>query len=157
MRHVVGVGDMKIGRAGDILVTHGLGSCLGLMVYDPVVKVGGMLHAMLPLASINPQKAESNPFMFVDTGVTLLFKKIYALGGEKNRMVVKAVGCGQTAYKNELFKIGERNYTILRKFLWKNSILLEAEDIGGTISRTVFFEISSGRTVIASHGNEKLV
>jgi len=157
MRHVVGVGDMKIGRAGDMLVTHGLGSCLGLMIYDPVVKVGGMLHAMLPLSSINPQKAESNPFMFVDTGVPLLFKEIITLGGEKNRMVVKAVGCSQPADKNELFKIGERNYTILRKLLWKNGILLEAEDIGGTISRTVFFEISSGRTVIASSGNERLL
>ena len=157
MRHVVGVGDMKIGRAGDMLVTHGLGSCLGLMIYDPVVKVGGMLHAMLPLSSINPQKAESNPFMFVDTGVPLLFKEIITLGGEKNRMVVKAVGCSQPADKNELFKIGERNYTILRKLLWKNGILLEAEDIGGTISRTVFFEISSGRTVIASTGNERLL
>ena len=157
MRHVVGVGDMKIGKAGDILVTHGLGSCLGLMIYDPVVKVGGMLHAMLPLSSINPQKAESNPFMFVDTGVPLLFQETYALGGEKNRMVVKAVGCSQPADKNELFKIGERNYTILRKLLWKNSILLEAEDIGGTISRTVFFEISSGRTVIAFNGSERLL
>jgi chemotaxis protein CheD len=157
MRHVVGVGDMKIGRAGDILVTHGLGSCLGLMIYDPVVKVGGMLHAMLPLSSINSQKAENNPFMFVDTGVPLLFKEMYILGGEKNRMVVKAVGCSQPSDKNELFKIGERNYTILRKLLWKNSILLQAEDIGGTISRTVFFEISSGRTVIASNGNERLL
>jgi chemotaxis protein CheD len=116
-----------------------------------------MLHAMLPLSSINPQKAESNPFMFVDTGVPLLFKEIFTLGGEKNRMVVKAVGCSQPADKNELFKIGERNYTILRKLLWKNSILLAAEDIGGTISRTVFFEISSGRTVIASTGNERLL
>ncbi|WAC07073.1 MAG: chemotaxis protein CheD [Thermodesulfobacteriota bacterium] len=148
---------MKIGRAGDILVTHGLGSCLGLMLYDPVVKVGGMLHAMLPLSSVNPQKAESNPFMFVDTGVRLLFKEMYAFGGEKNRMKVKAVGCSQPADKNELFRIGERNYTILRKLLWKNSVLLEAEDIGGTISRTVFFEISSGRTVIVSAGNERLL
>jgi CheD, stimulates methylation of MCP proteins len=131
---------MKIGRAGDILVTHGLGSCLGLMLYDPVVKVGGMLHAMLPLSSVNPQKAESNPFMFVDTGVRLLFKEMYAFGGEKNRMKVKAVGCSQPADKNELFRIGERNYTILRKLLWKNSVLLEAEDIGGTISRTVFLK-----------------
>jgi chemotaxis protein CheD len=157
MRHVVGVGDMKIGRAGDMLVTHGLGSCLGLMLYDPVVKVGGMLHAMLPLSSINTQKAQSNPFMFVDTGVPRLFKEMYTLGGEKNRMVLKAVGCSQPADKNELFKIGERNYTVLRKLLWKNSILLDAEDIGGTISRTVFFEISSGRTVIASNGNEWLL
>lgn len=157
MRHVVGVGDMKIGKEGDILVTHGLGSCLGLIVYDPVVKIGGMLHAMLPLSSINPQKAEVNPYMFVDTGVPKLFKEIYSLGVQKNRLLVKAAGCSQSVDKNEMFKIGERNYTVLRKLLWKNNILLEAEDIGGTISRTVFFEITNSRMVIASNGNETLL
>jgi len=148
---------MKIGKEGDILVTHGLGSCLGLIVYDPVVKIGGMLHAMLPLSSINPQKAEVNPYMFVDTGVPKLFKEIYSLGVQKNRLLVKAAGCSQSVDKNEMFKIGERNYTVLRKLLWKNNILLEAEDIGGTISRTVFFEITNSRMVIASNGNETLL
>ena len=67
MRHVVAVGDMKIGRDADLIVTHALGSCLGLVVYDPVAKVGGPLHAMLPLSTNNPPKAEAYPYMFVDT------------------------------------------------------------------------------------------
>jgi chemotaxis protein CheD len=154
MRHIVGVGDMKLGKEGDLLVTHALGSCLGLMVYDPVVKVGGMLHAMLPLSSINPQKAESNPFMFVDTGVPYMFNEIYSMGGQKNRLIVKAAGCGQPLGKNEMFKIGERNYTVLRKILWKNNVLLGSENVGGTMSRTVYLEINSGRIVISSNGKE---
>ena len=56
MRHVIVVGDMKTGRRGDLLITHALGSCLGLMVFDPVAQVGGLLHAMLPLSKVNPEK-----------------------------------------------------------------------------------------------------
>lgn len=154
MRYVVGVGDMKVGQKGDIIVTHALGSCLGLMLYDPVVKVGGMLHAMLPLSKINKEKAQANPFMFVDTGVPELFKAIYDMGGQKARLIVKAAGCGAPLGNNEMFKIGERNHTVLKKLLWKNSILLEAEDVEGSFSRTVHFNVSTGQVIISSNGAE---
>ncbi|MFZ3046447.1 MAG: chemotaxis protein CheD [Desulfatirhabdiaceae bacterium] len=152
MNHVVTVGDMKIGGRGDTLVTHALGSCLGLMVYDPAVQVGGLLHAMLPLSKINAQKAAQNPYMFVDTGVPEMFSQLYEIGGRKERMVIKAAGCGQPLGNSEMFKIGERNYTILKKLLWKNNILLEAEAVGGVISRTVYFDLSTGQVVISSKG-----
>lgn len=84
MRHVVVVSDMKTGKAGDFLITHALGSCLGLAVYDPQAKVGGLLHAMLPLSKINKDKARANPYMFVDTGVPVLFKTLYNMGA-RNR------------------------------------------------------------------------
>jgi chemotaxis protein CheD len=154
MKYIIGVGDMKVGKEGDLLVTHALGSCLGLMVYDPLQRVGGMLHAMLPLSKINPQKAENNPYMFVDVGVPELFREVYSLGGQKARLVVKAAGCGQPLGKNEMFRIGERNYTVLKKLLWKNNILLESEDVGGTKSRTVHFDLLTGRTIISSGGEE---
>ena len=148
MKQIVAVGDMKVGKDGDVLVTHALGSCLGLIVYDPVARVGGLLHAMLPLSRINPQKAESHPYMFVDRGVPLLFKTLYQMGGQKPRLIGKAAGCGSPLGKNAMFKIGERNYTVLKKLLWKNSILLEAEDVGGTDSRTVHMDIATGRAII---------
>ncbi len=152
MKYVVFVGDMKVGTHEDLLVTHALGSCLGLMVHDPVRKVGGLLHAMLPLSSINPAKARANPFMFVDTGVPLLFKTIYGMGGQKQRLVVKAAGCGRPLGNDEMFKIGERNYTVLKKLLWKNNVLLESQEVGGTASRTVHFDVSTGRVSITSGG-----
>jgi len=150
----VGVADMKIGKEGDQLVTHALGSCLGLMVYDPVIRIGGLLHAMLPLAKINEEKARTNPYMFVDVGVPELFHQLYDLGGQKNRLIVKAAGCGKPLGDNEAFRIGERNFTVLKKLLWKNNILLESEDVGGTFSRTVFFDLLTGRTTIRSNGQE---
>ena len=157
MRQIVQVGDMTVGVKGDEIVTYALGSCLGLMVYDPVVHVGGMLHAMLPLSKINPEKAATNPYMFVDKGVPILFKEVYGLGGQKERLIVKAAGCGSPMGKNEMFKIGERNYTVLKKLLWKNGILLKAEEVGGDISRTVHFEISTGRITIKSGRQERLL
>jgi chemotaxis protein CheD len=155
MNHTVMVGDMKIGVDGDMVVTHALGSCLGLVVFDPAVKVGGLLHAMLPLSNINPEKARANPAMFVDTGVPLLFNALYEKGAVKSRLVVKAAGCGNPMGKNEVFKIGERNYTVLKKLLWKNNILLEAEDVGGMVSRTIHFDVSSGQVVLSSGGVKK--
>ena len=152
MNHTVMVGDMKLGVDGDMVVTHALGSCLGLVVFDPAVKVGGLLHAMLPLSNINPEKARANPAMFVDTGVPLLFNALYEKGAVKSRLVVKAAGCGNPMGKNEVFKIGERNYTVLKKLLWKNNILLEAEDVGGMVSRTIHFDVSSGQVVLSSGG-----
>ena len=155
MRHTIVVGDMKTGEKDDILVTYALGSCLGLMVYDPQEKIGGLLHAMLPLSKINRDKAQANPYMFVDTGVPTLFKTLYERGAKKSRLIVKAAGCGNPMGRNEMFKIGERNYTVLKKLLWKNNVLLEAEDIGGTKSRTVKFNISSGETIISSGGQKE--
>jgi len=155
MRYLVEVGDLKLGRDGDELVTYALGSCLGLVVHDPVAKVGGLLHAMLPLSSINPEKAKSNPFMFVDTGVPELFLRLYEMGGQKGRMLVKAAGCANPMGKDQMFKIGERNYVVLKKLLWKNGVLLKAEDIGGSLSRTLHFNVASGQIVISSNGEKR--
>jgi chemotaxis protein CheD len=107
---------------------------------------------MLPLYSINPEKARRNPNMFVDTGVPLLFKEVYALGGRKQRMTVKAAGCAAPLQKDEMFKIGDRNIHILKKLLLKNNVALNAADVGGSISRTVYFDLTTGRVTIGSKG-----
>ena len=146
MEHVVAVGDMKYGSKGDTLVTHALGSCLGLVVYDPQIQIAGLLHAMLPLSK-----------MFVDTGVPLLFRALYEQGCRKANMVVKAVGCGNPLGKNEMFKIGERNFTVLKKLLWKNNVLLASQDVGGTASRTVRFDVSRCETIVSSNGVKKVL
>ena len=154
MNLIVLVGDMKTGVDGDMVVTHALGSCLGLVVFDPAAKVGGLLHAMLPLSSINPEKARDNPAMFVDTGVPLLFTALFEKGAMKSRLTVKAAGCGNPMGKNEMFKIGERNYTVLKKLLWKNNILLKAENVGGTASRTIHFEVDTGLVLLSCSGSK---
>jgi chemotaxis receptor (MCP) glutamine deamidase CheD len=101
------------------------------------------------------EKAKINPFLFVDTGVPALFRGLYDLGGQKSRMVIKAAGCGNPLGNNEMFRIGERNYTVLKKLLWKNNILLETEEVGGTASRTVHLEIATGQITITSNGQQR--
>jgi len=152
MKHIVMVSDMKLGRSGDLLVTHALGSCLGLAVYDPQLQVGGLLHAMLPMSRINPEKARTNPYMFVDTGVPAMFRQLYEMGAVKSRLVVKAAGCGTPLGNNEMFKVGERNFTILKKLLWKNNVMLKADDTGGSQSRTVHFDLGNGQVLLSSKG-----
>ena len=152
---VIGISDMRVSSIeSDVLITYSLGSCLGVIIYDPVAKVAGLLHSMLPLSTIDPLKAKSAPYMFVDTGIPLLFNEAYNLGAEKKRIIVKAVGCSSMLDEKGFFKIGERNFTVLRKLLWKNNIMIDKEDIGGTQSRTVSVSVATGRVIVKSDGKE---
>jgi chemotaxis protein CheD len=142
-------------QSGDVIVTHALGSCLGVAVYDPVAHLGGILHVMMPVSSINPDKAKANPYMFVDTGLPAFFKKIYAMGGEKKRLLVKVAG-GANVQNNgtDRFAIGKRNYIMLKKVFWKNNVLIDTEDIGGNKARTMYLEVGTGRVWLANAGAE---
>jgi len=138
----------------DVLVTYSLGSCVGLSLYDEVVGVGGLIHCMLPLSRIDPDKAQATPAMFVDTGVPALLEALFKHGVQRKTLLAKVAGAGRLLDEKKLFKIGERNYTVLRKVLWKNDILIAAEDVGGTAPRTMFLHMTTGKTVIKSRGRE---
>jgi len=162
-RIVVGVADMAISSAaGDSIITHALGSCLGITIFDPVAGVGGMLHVMLPQSSIDPVKAARNPAMFVDTGVPRLFKECYKLGAQKERLVIKVAGGAKIVLQgadsdgndDDMFKVGKRNFVMLRKLLWKNGVLIKAHDVGGNISRTMEMKIETGEIIITNKGNK---
>lgn len=155
MKHVVGMADMKVSAAPeDVLITHALGSCLGIAIYDPVAGVGGLLHVMLPTSTIDPTKAERNPCMFVDTGVPKLFHECYKAGARKERMVVKVAGGASARQKEEEdhFQIGKRNAVMLRKLLWKNGVLLQSEEVGGSVSRTMTLDIANGEVALRVNG-----
>lgn len=155
MKHTVGISEMKLSnQRDDILVTYSLGSCIGVTVYDPVACAGGMIHCMLPLSKIDPKKAQVSPCMFVDTGIPMLFEEAYRLGAQKSRIVLKVAGAAQILDEQGTFEIGERNYAVLRRILWKNNVLIAAEDVGGTISRTMSIEMGTGRVIIKSRGRK---
>lgn len=154
-RVIVGVADMQIVDAKTpSLITYALGSCIGVTIWDPVVKIGGMLHFMLPSAKSNPDKADGSPAMFADTGVPMLFREAYAKGAVKERLVVTAAGGAEVLAGNGHFRIGHRNRTILRKIFWKAGVLLKAEDTGGSDSRTMTLDIETGEVRIKSQGKE---
>lgn len=150
----VGVGDMKVSNDLTVtLVTHSLGSCIGLAVYDPVEKVGGLLHYMLP-DSTKSTKGKDKPYMFADTGIPLLYKSCYQLGAKKGSMVVKAVGGAQMMAASERFEIGKRNHAAFRKILFRNNVLIKAEDVGGNVGRTVRMNIATGEVVVKVAGKD---
>lgn len=153
--HTVGISECIVSRDRDAgIVTHALGSCIALIVYDPVVHVGGLLHYMLPESSMDPAKAQRQPFMFADTGIPLLFRTAYQFGAVKERIKVTALGGAQSSQAADSFQIGKRNTMAMRKILWKAGVLLHYEDVGGTAPRTARMELDSGR-VLVSCGREQ--
>jgi chemotaxis protein CheD len=154
-RVTVGVSDMKISTGSPpMIITHALGSCLGLIIHDPVAGVAGMLHAMLPLAKLSPEKAAANPCMFVDTGVPALFRAFEAAGGQRSRAIVKAAGCAEPLKAANMFKIGSRNFATLKKLLWKNDLLLGPTAVGGTLCRTLRIHLDTGEAFISTGRKE---
>lgn len=153
--HVIGVADAHVSRDPDlVLVTYALGSCIAVAIHDPVAGVGGLLHFMLPESSLDLAKAERQPCMFADTGIPLLFRSAYALGAEKQRLIVRLVGAAQVLNDAGLFNIGKRNYLAARNILRNAGVLVHAEAIGGVASRTVRLEVASGRLWL--HGPDGL-
>jgi chemotaxis protein CheD len=148
---IVGISDLKISdNSGDILVTYALGSCICVAIYDPKVKVGGLLHFMLPDSNLDAVKAKATPAMFADTGIPLLFKSCYACGADKKRMVVKVAGGASILDDTNYFRIGQKNITAVRKIFWRNNVMIDGEDTGKHFNRTVRLDLSSGRCIIKS-------
>lgn len=148
---VVGISDIKVSNnPGDVLVTYALGSCICLAVYDPKMKVGGLLHFMLPDSTLDAVKAKETPAMFADTGIPILFKTCYAYGAEKSRMIVKVAGGASILDDANYFRIGQKNITAMRKIFWRNNVMIEAEDTGKNCNRTVRLDISNGKCILKS-------
>ena len=151
----VDIADLKVSADVDsILVTYALGSCIAIMVYDPVRRAGGMIHYMLPLSETSPEKAKIRPAMFADTGIPLLFRAMRDIGCKQRDLIVKVAGGGSLYGDNGGFAIGQRNYTILRKIFCKAGVMITAEDVGGAKSRTTRLYIANGRCTISSVGQE---
>lgn len=150
---IVGIADMKVSNdPEDLLITYSLGSCIGLVVWEPLAKVGGLLHYMLPQVKLDEEKARKKPYMFANIAIPLLFKETYKLGAKKNNLVVKAYGGSQLLDSAGIFNIGKRNYQIMRLMFQKNNIQIDGEDIGGSVNRTVSLEIGTGRTILKVSG-----
>lgn len=155
MQVVVDIADLSVSKDPTAtLITYSLGSCIGVAIWDPVVKVGGMLHYMLPEASLSPEKAKANPAMFADSGIPRLFKAAYDLGATKQRIVTRIAGGSQLLDDEGTFNIGKRNYLALRKIFWKNGVMVASEHVGGAMSRTLTLDVATGRCSIKSRGQE---
>ena len=150
---VVGVGGLAVSNNQSmVLATYSLGSCIGVTIYDPVARVGGLLHAMLPDSSINTAKAAEQPAMFVDTGLPALFRAAYELNVLKHRVHICVAGGAQFLDKSGYFNIGQRNYACLTDVLRKHGLLGKAEQVGGTVSRTLHLSLATGEVRLKTSG-----
>ena len=152
---VVQISDLRLSDDPDSeLVTFALGSCIGVTAWDPRLRVGGLLHYLLPLSEIAPEKAEERPAMFADLGIPMLFERLYAMGSRKNDLVVTVSGGASINGDQSLFNVGRRNYATLRKMFWKNSVLIAAEAVGGDVSRTVRLRVGTGVVALRVQGKD---
>ena len=149
----VGMADLKIAKAPDLLTTLGLGSCIGLTLYDPVSKVGGLVHYMLPDST--KLKNNTNIAKFGDTGIRELYKQVVANGANPRRLVAKIAG-GANMFEvsglSNVGNVGERNAEEAVLILKELNVPLIARDTGLNYGRTVVLDCSTGDYLIKSVG-----
>lgn len=149
----VGMADLKICKAPNTITTLGLGSCIGLTLYDPVAKVGGMVHYMLPDST--QVRNNGNIAKFADTGIDELLKRVLAAGASKQRLVAKIAGGArmfEVSGLSEVGNIGARNAEAAKTILKQKGIRLVAEDTGLNYGRTVELNCETGEFYIKSVG-----
>lgn len=155
-RKCVGIADLHVANnEKDEIVTYALGSCLGITMHDPVAKVGGLVHVMLPDSSIDRVKAEKQPGMFVDTGVPELLDRMQKSGASRSRLRIAVAGgaAAARAGAKDHFQIGERNFKALEAWMSSQGMRFIASDVGGSnLARTMTLAVGTGSVEIKSDG-----
>lgn len=152
----VGMADLNICVAPDGLTTLGLGSCVGVAIRDPITKVGGLAHVMLPDSGAI-KNSQQNIAKFADTALDELVRQMEAKGAVRSRMVAKMAG-GATMFafksKSDMLMVGERNANACRDKLKELGIRLLGEDTGENYGRTVIFYPETGEFHIKAVGKD---
>jgi chemotaxis protein CheD len=155
-RVVVGIADFAVSNNPNIiLTTYSLGSCLGIGVYDPGIRAGGLLHTMLPDSKLDPFKAAKQPGMFVDTGFTALLNALLELNADRKRLKVYVVGGAQIMDGAGFFSIGQKNYQALVAMLAREGLSIYAEHVGGMVNRTMHLNVETGGVSLKISGHAK--
>ncbi|MBS1231270.1 MAG: CheD [Bacteroidetes bacterium] len=153
----VGIADMKFARQEGTLITYALGSCIGISLYDPMIKLGALVHIMLPEVY---GSGDGNVFKYADTGLGETFRKIEVLGARKPRLIAKIAG-GAKMFElqgnSTLGNIGARNIISVKNILLSEGIRLQASDVGENYARTMSLDVSTGMVKIRTYGRAEIV
>ena len=152
----IGISDLNVARSPDVLMTYALGSCIGLCFHDPRIKLGALLHVMLPL---NMETGRKNPLKYADTGIRETLRQMEAQGASRSRITVKIAGGAKMFEVNggNLGNIGQRNIESVHTILRKEGIRLLGEYVGGSVARTMLFDVDSGQSCIRSYGKQDII
>lgn len=137
----VGIADLKFVKIPETIRTSGLGSCVGVVVYDPSLKIAGMAHVMLPDSTLS-KKSDFNQHKYADTAIPILVNTLLKDGARKFALKAKIAGGAKMfafSSKNDLLRIGERNVEAVKKWLEVYRIPIIAEDVYGNSGRTIEF------------------
>ncbi len=154
----VGMADLKVVKSPNGVTTLGLGSCVGIAIRDPVTKIGGLAHVMLPDSTAI--RNNGNIPKFADTGIEELVKQIVAAGANRSRLVAKIAGGAQMfsfSSKSDMIRVGDRNVAASKAKLAELKIPILAEDTGDSYGRTVIFWPETGDYVIRAVGKSESV
>ncbi len=147
---ILGLGDYGASKTpGTTIKTYALGSCVAVMLYDPLIKAAGMVHIVLPDSSIDRQKAQEKPGYFADTGIAALLALMKKLGSS-GQVWIKLAGGAQIADPSFKFNVGKRNTLAVKKNLWALRLGALAEDVGGSLSRTVQMRTDDGAVILSN-------
>ena len=148
----VGIADMKMARQEGVLITYALGSCIGISFYDPMIKLGALLHIMLPERG---RAGDANVFKFADSGIHETLRKLGAYGATKQRLVCKIAG-GAKMFEMKggggLGNIGERNAQNVKRILMAEGLRVASEDTGANYARTMLLDVATGKVYVRSAG-----
>lgn len=151
----VGIGEWAVSsNEEDLLKTYALGSCVAVCVYDAKLRLAGLLHVALPDSAVDAVKAGLHPGYFADTGLSLMIEELKAAGALRAHVWIKLAGGASVMDDRGVFDIGRRNVLAIKKHLWKSSLGPIAEDVGGSISRTVSIAAGSGEVIVSSSNRQ---
>lgn len=154
---IVGIADMKMAKGDGMLVTYALGSCIGVCLYDPLPKLGALVHIMLPL---NLETGRTHPLKYADTGIRDTLRQMVLRGANKSRITAKIAGGAKmfdVSGSSSLGNIGQRNIESVRIVLKKEGVRLLKEDVGGSVARTLLFDVSNGIGCVRSYGKPEII
>ena len=151
----IGIADMKLAKGQGMLITYALGSCIGICLHDPLLKLGALVHIMLP---VNMETNRTNTMKYADTGLRETLRQMEAMGARRARITAKIAG-GAKMFETgaSLGNIGQRNIESVHLNLKKEGIRLLKEDVGGSVARTLLFDVNSGLGCVRCYGRQELI
>lgn len=153
----VGIADMKIARREGTLITYALGSCIGITLYDPAIKLAALLHIMLPEAG---NMADMNVYKFADSGINEMLRKMTAFGGMKRRYQCKIAGGAKMfdmGRAGGIGNIGERNIRSVEAIMRAEQIHIMKKDVGLNYARTMMIDVDTGIVRVRTAGRQEII
>lgn len=155
----VTIGEMLVSsNPSDVMVAYGLGSCVAVCLYDPVTRVGGMIHSLLPHSPNGSSSHDGPPAKFVNRGVPALLGALKEMGALRSRLVAHLCGGAQVLAapsRNSVLNVGDRNIAAAEQQLADLGIRIRAQATGGSTGRTVRFYLEDGRVTVRSLGQSE--